>query len=101
MAFGFVSHDRAKRGAVGSLLDVPTHTVNMTTLCSTRDIWRSYSMNPYEVRAAWRITVSRQLTSKIQASSDLTLSDFLMENEGKRCVVVLDVRFISVSLKCG
>lgn len=35
---------------VGSLLDVPTHTVNMTTLRSTRDIWRSYSMSPYEVR---------------------------------------------------
>ena len=36
---------------VGSLLDVPTHTVNMTTLRSTHDIWKSYSMNPYEVRA--------------------------------------------------
>ncbi|KAI0340034.1 P-loop containing nucleoside triphosphate hydrolase protein [Trametopsis cervina] len=56
----------------GSLLDVPTHTVNMTTLRSTHDIWRSYSMSPYE------------------APSALTLADFLMENEGKRCVVVLD-----------
>ncbi|KAJ3555793.1 hypothetical protein NM688_g2379 [Phlebia brevispora] len=56
----------------GSLLDVPTHTVNMTTLRSTHDIWRSYSMNPYE------------------PPSTCTLADFLLENEGKRCVVVLD-----------
>ena len=34
---------------VGSLLDMPTHTVNMTTLRSTHDIWQSYSMSPYEV----------------------------------------------------
>jgi hypothetical protein len=34
---------------VGSLLDVPTHTVNMTTLRSTQDLWQSYSMTPYEV----------------------------------------------------
>lgn len=34
---------------VGSLLDVPTHTVNMTTLRSTHDLWQSYSMSPYEV----------------------------------------------------
>ncbi|OCH92089.1 P-loop containing nucleoside triphosphate hydrolase protein [Obba rivulosa] len=56
----------------GSLLDVPTHTVNMTTLRSTHDIWRSYSMSPYE------------------APSSCTLADFLLEHEGKRCVVVLD-----------
>lgn len=56
----------------GSLLDVPTHTVNMTTLRSTRDIWKSYSMSPYE------------------EPSDLTLAEFLKENEGQRCVVVLD-----------
>lgn len=56
----------------GSLLDVPTHTVNMTTLRSTHDIWRSYSMSPYE------------------ASSTCTLAEFLISNEGKRCVVVLD-----------
>ncbi|CCM01564.1 uncharacterized protein FIBRA_03624 [Fibroporia radiculosa] len=56
----------------GSLLDVPTHTVNMTTLRSTHDIWRSYSMSPYE------------------ESSTCTLSEFLIANEGKRCVVVLD-----------
>lgn len=36
---------------VGSLLEVPTHTVNMTTLRSTHDIWQSYSMSPYEVSA--------------------------------------------------
>ncbi|KAH9951909.1 hypothetical protein B0H21DRAFT_3681 [Amylocystis lapponica] len=57
----------------GSLLEVPTHTVNMTTLRSTHDIWRSYSMSPYE------------------APSTCTLADFLISNEGKRCVVVLDV----------
>ena len=33
----------------GSLLEVPTHTVNMTTLRDTHDIWRSYSMSPYQV----------------------------------------------------
>lgn len=38
--------------AVGSLLDVPTHTVNMTVLNSTQDLWRSYSMSPHEVRHA-------------------------------------------------
>ncbi|TCD68469.1 hypothetical protein EIP91_010755 [Steccherinum ochraceum] len=56
----------------GSLLDVPTHTVNMTTLTSTHDIWRSYSMSPFE------------------EPSTSTLGDFLTENQGKRCVVVLD-----------
>ncbi|KAG9318755.1 hypothetical protein JVU11DRAFT_854 [Chiua virens] len=56
----------------GSLLDVPTHTVNMTTLRSTHDIWQSYSMSPYE------------------EPSSYTLAEFLTENEGKRCVVVLD-----------
>ncbi|KAI8982900.1 P-loop containing nucleoside triphosphate hydrolase protein [Trametes punicea] len=56
----------------GSLLDVPTHTVNMTTLQNTRDIWKSHSIDPHE------------------ESSDRSLKDFLMENEGKRCVVVLD-----------
>ncbi|KIJ16854.1 hypothetical protein PAXINDRAFT_75169, partial [Paxillus involutus ATCC 200175] len=60
----------------GSLLDVPTHTVNMTTLRSAHDIWQSYSMSPYEV-------------SPIEPSS-CTLAQFLLENEGKRCVVVLD-----------
>jgi len=58
----------------GSLLGVPTHTVNMTTLRSTHDLWQSYSMSPYE------------------EPSTLTLAEFLTDNEGKRCVVVLDVR---------
>ncbi|THH28401.1 hypothetical protein EUX98_g5781 [Antrodiella citrinella] len=56
----------------GSLLDVPTHTVNMTTLSSTHDIWRSYSMSPFE------------------EPSSSTLGDFLTEHQRKRCVVVLD-----------
>ncbi|KAJ8522358.1 hypothetical protein ONZ45_g1057 [Pleurotus djamor] len=56
----------------GSLLDVPTHTVNMTTVRSTLDLWRSYSLSPYE------------------EPSSSTLAEFLVENEGKRCVVVLD-----------
>ncbi|KZT26598.1 P-loop containing nucleoside triphosphate hydrolase protein [Neolentinus lepideus HHB14362 ss-1] len=56
----------------GSLLEVPTHTVNMTTLRSTHDIWQSHSMNPYE------------------EPSTSTLAEFLIDNEGKRCVVVLD-----------
>ncbi|KAF8136672.1 P-loop containing nucleoside triphosphate hydrolase protein [Boletus edulis] len=56
----------------GFLLDVPTHTVNMTTLRSANDIWQSYSMSPYE------------------EPSSCTLAEFLIENEGKRCVVVLD-----------
>ncbi|KAF8912123.1 P-loop containing nucleoside triphosphate hydrolase protein [Gymnopilus junonius] len=56
----------------GSLLDVPTHTVNMTTLRSTHDLWQSYSMSPYET------------------PTTCTLAEFLVNNEGKRCVVVLD-----------
>ncbi|KAJ7154208.1 P-loop containing nucleoside triphosphate hydrolase protein [Mycena filopes] len=56
----------------GALLDVPTHTVNMTTLKSSHDLWQAYSMNPYE-----------EPTSS-------TLAEFLINNEGKRCVVVLD-----------
>ncbi len=35
---------------VGLLLDVPTHTVNMTTLNSSHELWQSYSMSPYEVK---------------------------------------------------
>lgn len=34
-------------------MEVPTHTVNMTTLRSTHDIWQSYSMSPYEVSAMY------------------------------------------------
>ncbi|KIM86341.1 hypothetical protein PILCRDRAFT_816275 [Piloderma croceum F 1598] len=56
----------------GSLLGIPTHTVNMTTLRSTHDLWQSFSMSPYE------------------EPSTVTLAQFLMHNEGKRCVVVLD-----------
>ncbi|TFK88323.1 P-loop containing nucleoside triphosphate hydrolase protein [Polyporus arcularius HHB13444] len=56
----------------GSLLEVPTHTVNMTTLRDTNDIWKSHSIAPHE------------------APSDASLKDFLIANEGKRCVVVLD-----------
>ncbi|KAF9469384.1 P-loop containing nucleoside triphosphate hydrolase protein [Collybia nuda] len=56
----------------GSLLDVPTHTVNMTTLKATDDLWKSYSMSPYET------------------PTTCTLAEFLINNEGKRCVVVLD-----------
>ncbi|KAG8217789.1 hypothetical protein J3R82DRAFT_5952 [Butyriboletus roseoflavus] len=54
----------------GSLLDVPTHTVNMTTLQSTHDIWQSYFHE--------------------SEPSSCTLAEFLSDNEGKRCVVVLD-----------
>jgi len=56
----------------GALLDVPTHTVNMTTLRSAHDLWQSYSMSPYE------------------EFSTFSLAEFLVRNEGKRCVVVLD-----------
>ncbi|KIY50722.1 P-loop containing nucleoside triphosphate hydrolase protein [Fistulina hepatica ATCC 64428] len=56
----------------GSLLDVPTHTVNMTTLGSANDLWQSYSLSPYE------------------EPSPYTLAEFLSEHEGERCVVVLD-----------
>ncbi|THV03952.1 P-loop containing nucleoside triphosphate hydrolase protein, partial [Dendrothele bispora CBS 962.96] len=56
----------------GSLLDIPTHTVNMTTLRSADDLWRSYSI------------------SSSDDSTPCTLVEFLANNEGKRCVVVLD-----------
>ncbi|KAJ6501921.1 P-loop containing nucleoside triphosphate hydrolase protein [Mycena sanguinolenta] len=56
----------------GTLLDVPTHTVNMTTLRSAHDLWQAYSMDPYE------------------EPTTCTLAEFLINNEGKRCVVVLD-----------
>nr|VWP02094.1 F-box and WD domain protein [Ganoderma boninense] len=58
--------------SVGSLLEVPTHTVNMTTLQNTGDIWKSHSIAPYG------------------EPSNHSLKEFLIENEGKRCVVVLD-----------
>lgn len=46
----------------GNLLDVPTHTVNMTTLRSTHDIWQSYSMSPYEVRYTFPYNTTTELT---------------------------------------
>ncbi|KIK71124.1 hypothetical protein GYMLUDRAFT_147922 [Collybiopsis luxurians FD-317 M1] len=58
----------------GSLLEVPTHTVNMITLRTAEDIWRSYSISSNEVGDA----------------PPCTLVEFLANNEGKRCVVVLD-----------
>ncbi|KAH8117111.1 hypothetical protein DFH11DRAFT_1579357 [Phellopilus nigrolimitatus] len=56
----------------GSLLDVPTHTVNMTILKTSHDLWQCPSMSPYD------------------PPSERTLAEFLEENAGKRCVVVLD-----------
>ncbi|KAJ7080411.1 P-loop containing nucleoside triphosphate hydrolase protein [Mycena belliarum] len=56
----------------GALLDVPTHTVNMTTLRSAHDLWQAFSMTLYE------------------EPTTCTLAEFLVNNEGKRCVVVLD-----------
>ncbi|KAJ3757045.1 P-loop containing nucleoside triphosphate hydrolase protein [Lentinula raphanica] len=56
----------------GSLLEVPIHTVNMTTLRTADDIWRSYSI------------------SSDEDAPPCTLVEFLANNEGKRCVVVLD-----------
>ncbi|KAJ7073895.1 P-loop containing nucleoside triphosphate hydrolase protein [Mycena amicta] len=56
----------------GALLDVPTHTVNMTTLRASHDLWTAFSMGSYE------------------EPSTCTLAEFLINNEGKRCVVILD-----------
>ena len=67
----------------GSLLGVPTHTVNMTTLRCTHDLWQSYSMSPYE------------------EPSTSTLAEFLTDNEGNRCVVVLDVRIFLLCRPAG
>lgn len=49
---------------VGALLDVPTHTVNMTTLRSAHDLWQAYSMNPFEVHFVvfFFLLLSRPLT---------------------------------------
>ncbi|KIY62569.1 P-loop containing nucleoside triphosphate hydrolase protein [Cylindrobasidium torrendii FP15055 ss-10] len=57
----------------GGLLDVPTHTVNMTTLRSAHDLWQSYSITP-----------------ELNGNSRCTLVEFLINNEGKRAIVVLD-----------
>ncbi|EIN07081.1 P-loop containing nucleoside triphosphate hydrolase protein [Punctularia strigosozonata HHB-11173 SS5] len=56
----------------GSLLKVPSITVNMTTLRNAQDLWQAYSTDPDST------------------ASNHTLADFLLENEGKRCVVLLD-----------
>jgi hypothetical protein len=54
MAYYSISNSGAQTDfdPVGSLLDVPTHTVNMTTLRSTHDLWQSFSMSPCEVNHA-------------------------------------------------
>nr|GAT57126.1 predicted protein [Mycena chlorophos] len=56
----------------GALLDVPTHTVNMTTLRAAHDLWTALSMGPDD------------------EPSSCTLAEFLINNEGKRCAVILD-----------
>lgn len=43
---------RIKSNPVGSLLEVPTHTVNMTILKSAHDLWQCPSMSPYDVRSS-------------------------------------------------
>ncbi|KIJ44307.1 hypothetical protein M422DRAFT_168513 [Sphaerobolus stellatus SS14] len=57
---------------VGTLLNVPTHTINMTALRSQHDLWQCLS------------------TGIEDASPHLDLGEFLIENQGNRCVVVLD-----------
>ncbi|KIK92311.1 hypothetical protein PAXRUDRAFT_147605, partial [Paxillus rubicundulus Ve08.2h10] len=74
----------------GTLLDVPTHTVNMTTLRSAHDIWQSYSMSPYEASPTLSVLKVNCRPLTPQEPSSCTLTQFLLENEGKRCVVVLD-----------
>ncbi|KIL67162.1 hypothetical protein M378DRAFT_185841 [Amanita muscaria Koide BX008] len=59
----------------GSLLEVPTHIVNMTTLRAPHELWQSHSMDP---------------DMDNQTSTTSTLAKFLTKNEGQRCVVVLD-----------
>jgi hypothetical protein len=76
---------------VGSLLDIPTHTVNMTTLRSAHDLWQSFSMSPYEVCL---VRAAKICANMLQDPSTITLANFLVDNEGKRCIVVLDVRFL-------
>ena len=82
----------------GSLLEVPTHTVNMTTLRDTHDIWRSYSMSPYEVSGRRPSLNHVALILSPQEPSTCTLADFLIANEGRRCVVVLDVGLAAIGL---
>jgi len=47
-------------------------------------------MNPYEVGSSYRAILPYEPLA--QELSTNTLSQFLTENEGKRCVVILDVR---------
>ena len=70
----------------------------MTTLQNTRDIWKSHSIAPHEVGfiAPFALPLVANSWTIVQAASDTTLKDFLIENEGKRCVVVLDVRVLAV-----
>jgi len=81
--------------SVGSLLDVPTHTVNMTTLRSTHELWHSYSMDPPGV-CFFYLCFFPNLSYVPQAHSTSTLAEFLIDNEGQRCVVVLDVSTPSI-----
>jgi hypothetical protein len=74
-------------------LDIPTHTVNMTTLRSTHDLWQSYSMSPYEVCYILFADGMHFDVFRVKEPSSDTLAQFLLNNEGERCVVVLDVRF--------
>lgn len=46
---------------VGSLLDVPTHTVNMTILKSSHDLWQCPTMSPYDVSIPMNTLVSHCL----------------------------------------
>ena len=72
---------------------MPTHTVNMTTLRDTNDIWKSHSIAPHEVRSEVYVgVVGSGVLTRAQEPSDILLKEFLITNEGKRCVVVLDVR---------
>jgi len=57
---------------LGDLLEVATHTVPMTQLRVPEDLWGSCSLDPYK------------------EFNPRTLREFLLENEGKRCVVILD-----------
>ena len=62
----------------------------MTILQSSHDLWQCPSMSPYEVRNLSNSFPSRRILILLQTPSDRTLAEFLTENEGKRCVVVLD-----------
>jgi hypothetical protein len=40
-----------------------------------------------------RFELLNHVSNMLQDSSTITLANFLVDNEGKRCIVVLDVRF--------